>query len=179
MTYGYSNPTAYPTAMPYYQWATYPNGADNMHSRQPQPNPVHDRSMPAAHMANTSGGVGCEPGYNYFFPAEHTKCHIFYSSTPPWQLNPGVQMRFKAAHIPVNVKLAELLKGFGCDNPNPKKNRCYEIVPGGNGAWYKGFVISGGDKDMMGKTLKDVGWDQSRTGAPGEKPVVCLWFCKD
>ncbi|RCI09453.1 hypothetical protein L249_3730, partial [Ophiocordyceps polyrhachis-furcata BCC 54312] len=38
-----------------------PNGTGNMLPRQAQPWPVIDPSMPAAHMTNSSGGVGCEP----------------------------------------------------------------------------------------------------------------------
>lgn len=171
-----TTPAFVAAAAPYaYYPYTYPNG---FFVRQPQPGPAVDTHMPAANMTNTSGGVGCEPGYNYFFPSEHTKCHVFHSKTPPWQLPAGAQVPFKAAHIPCTVTLGELLKGFGCTSSSPKQNRCYEIVPGGNGAWYKGINFSGGDKDMLKKTMKDVGWDKSRSGNPGEKPVVCLWFCK-
>lgn len=163
----------------YYPFSHQPNGANNIYTRQPHPWPAVDGNMPAAHMTNSSGGVGCEPGYNYFFPPEHTKVHVFRSNTPPWHLPAGAQIQFKAAHIPVSVTLGELLKGFGCDNPSPKKNQCYEIIPGGNGTWYKGVNYSGKDKDMLKMTMKDVGWDMSRSGHPSEKPVVCLWFCKD
>lgn len=156
-----------------------PNGTGNVLPRQPQPYPVIDPAMPAAQMTNSSGGVGCEPGYNYFFPAEHTKAHIFKSSTPPWQLPPTAQIPFKATHIPCTTTMAELLKGFGCTNPVPKKNKCFEVIGGGSGKWYKGLAINGDDKDMMKKTVKDVGWDMSRTGNAHEKPIVCLWFCKD
>lgn len=157
-----------------YQWPGQPGTS----VRQPQPAPVVDATMPSVQMSNTTGGVGCEPGYNYFFPQEHTKCHVYHSTTPPWQLPAGAVMQFKAAHIPCGVSLGELLRGFGCDNANPKMNRCYEIVQGGNGVWYKGISFNGGDKDMTKKTMKDVGWDKTRTGNPGEKPVVNLWFCK-
>ncbi|VUC24442.1 unnamed protein product [Clonostachys rosea] len=147
--------------------------------RPPHAYPNIDPNMPAAQMTNSSGGVGCEPGYNFFFPAETTKCHIFYSETPPWQLPANASISFKAAHIPCNTLLSELLKGFGCTNEVPKKNRCVEVVAGGNGKWYKGISFSGADKDMLKKTIKDVGWDKTRSGRAGEKPVVCLWFCKN
>ncbi|KAJ4155576.1 hypothetical protein LMH87_000814 [Akanthomyces muscarius] len=156
-----------------------PNGAGNALPRQPQPYPAIDPTMPAAQMTNSSGGVGCEPGYNYFFPAEHTKAHVFRSSTPPWQLPPTAQIPFKATHIPCTTTMAELLRGFGCTNPIAKKNKCFEIIGGGSGKWYKGLAISGDDKDMMKKTIKEVGWDMTRTGNAHEKPIVCLWFCKD
>ncbi|KAH0492709.1 hypothetical protein TgHK011_007650 [Trichoderma gracile] len=156
-----------------------PNGTGNMLPRQPQPYPNIDPTMPAAQMTNTTGGTGCEPGYNYFFPAEHTKAHIFKTNTPPWQLPSTAQIPFKAAHIPCNTTMAELLKGFGCTNATPKKNRCFEVVSGGGGKWYKGLEVNGADKDMLKRTIKDVGWDSTRTGNPNEKPVVCLWFCRD
>ncbi|KAF4973378.1 hypothetical protein FZEAL_9344 [Fusarium zealandicum] len=129
-------------------------------------------------MTNSSGGVGCEPGYNYFFPAEHVKVHVFKSDTPPWQLPDNAQIPFIASHVPCDTKLADLLKGFGCTNSTPKKNRCFEIIAGGNGKWYKGFSYGGDEKDHLKMVMRDVGWDSTRTGNAGEKPVVCLWFCK-
>ncbi|SPJ70558.1 uncharacterized protein FTOL_00286 [Fusarium torulosum] len=155
-----------------------PNGAGNILPRQPQPQPHIDTQMPAAQLTNSSGGVGCEPGYNYFFPAAHTKVHVFKSDSPPWQLPANAQIPFIASHVPTTTKLGDLLKGFGCTNPNDKKNRCFELYSGGNGKWYKGYAFNGDDKDECAKTMDQVGWDSSRTGNPGEKPVVCLWFCK-
>ncbi|KAM5345872.1 hypothetical protein ACJ41O_011733 [Fusarium nematophilum] len=160
-------------------FAYQPNGTGNVLPRQPQPHPNIDSGMPAAQMTNSSGGVGCEPGYNYFFPAEHTKVHVFKSETPPWQLPANAQIPFIASHVPCDTKLADLLKGFGCTNPTSKKNRCFEIISGGNGKWYKGFSYGGDEKDALKMMMKDVGWDSSRTGHPDGKPVVCLWFCKN
>lgn len=156
-----------------------PNGVGNPMSRQPQAWPNIDSTMPAAQMTNSTGGTSCEPGYNYFFPPEHTKVHVFRSNTPPWQLPSTAQIPFKAVHIPCSTTMAELLKGFGCTNPLPKKNKCFELISGGGGKWYKGLEVNGAEKDMMKKTIKDAGWDMSRTGHPQGKPVVCLWFCKD
>ena len=133
--------------------------------------------MPGA--PNSTGGVGCEPGYNYFFPKDHAKIHILKSATPPWQCAPYAQVQFNAVHVPCNVTLGELLKGFGCNNPSPKRNVVYEVVSGGGGRWYKGICFSGDMKDAMKKTIAEVGWDETRTGQPGGKPVVCLYFTKD
>jgi hypothetical protein len=155
-----------------------PNGAGNMYPRQNGPWPYIDTTMPASQMTNTSGGLGCEPGYNYFFPPEHTKVHVYRSEVPPWQLPAGAQLEFTAAHLPCNITCAELLKGYGCTNENKKKNNCFEILPAGGGKWYKGLKINGADKGIMGKTVKELGWDQTRSGLGGEKPVVCLWFSK-
>lgn len=175
-------PQQQPVSAGYYTQQTFsyqPNGTGNVLPRQPQPYPNIDPTFPAAQMTNASGGVGCEPGYNYFFPPEHTKAHVFKTNTPPWQLPATAQIPFKAAHIPCNTTVAELLKGFGCTNITPKKNRVFEIISGGGGKWYKGLEANGSDKDMLKKQIRDLGWDSTRTGKPGEKPVVCLWFCKD
>ena len=162
-----------------YPYSAQPNGTGNYGVRMPQGWPNIDSAMPAAQMTNSSGGMGCEPGYNYFFPAEHTKAHIFHSNTAPWQLPAGAQIKFRATHIPCSTTLGELLKGFGCCNETAKKNRCFEITPGGNGSWYKGFCFNGGEKDMVKKTVGEIGWDRTRSGHPNEKPVVCLWFVRD
>ncbi|UPL00774.1 hypothetical protein LCI18_011708 [Fusarium solani-melongenae] len=168
-----------PMGGPYAQktFAYQPNGAGNV-PRQPQPHPAIDTHMPAAQMTNSSGGVGCEPGYNYFFPAEHAKMHVFKSKTPPWQLPENTQIPFIASHVPCGTLLEDLLKGFGCTNPVPKKNLCFEVYAGGNGKWYKGFCFAGDEKEQLKKTIKEVGWGPDRTGEPGAKPIVCLWFCK-
>ncbi|KAI8157001.1 hypothetical protein K4K49_005992 [Colletotrichum sp. SAR 10_70] len=202
-SYGYPyQPSQYyyqPPASPYpgatsYSWATpsapppggyttyplQPSGQAHPYARTTTSGlPALDPRNPAAHLSNSTGGTGCEPGYNYFFPAAHTKIHVFRSTTPPWQLPANARIQFAAFHVPVNTSLAELLKGFGATNPVPKKNKCYEIVQAGNGKWYKGLCFAGDDKDMMKKCLKDVGWDGTRTGQPGGKPVVCLWVVKD
>lgn len=175
----YTYPVTTSAAPAGYAYVLQPNGAGVPLARAPQPYPSVDPQMPAAQMTNSSGGVGCEPGYNFFFPSETTKAHVFYSETPPWQLPANAVVSFKATHIPCNTLCSELLAGFGCDNPAPKKNKCVEIVPGGNGKWYKGIQFCGGDKDMMKKTIRELGWDKSRTGNADEKPVVCLWFCKN
>ena len=158
---------------------TQPNGAGNAFTREQQPWPRVDPAMPAAQMTNSTGGVGCEPGYNYFFPAEHTKVHVFRSARPPWQLPANTHIVFNATHVPSNTTFEKLMQGFGCTNPSAKKNRVFELVSGGGGKWYKGLEVNGGDKEMMKTTIAEVGWDSSRTGLAGEKPVVCLWFCKD
>ncbi|KAG5659243.1 hypothetical protein KAF25_000445 [Fusarium avenaceum] len=167
-----------PGFQPQQTFSHQPNGAGNILPRQPQAQPHVDTQMPAAQLTNSSGGVGCEPGYNYFFPAVHTKVHVFKSDTPPWQLPANAQIPFIASHVPTTTKLGDLLKGFGCTNSNPKKNKCFELYSGGNGKWYKGYAFNGDEKDECDKTMDQVGWDSTRTGNPGEKPVVCLWFCK-
>ncbi|KAI2607827.1 hypothetical protein GGR54DRAFT_633245 [Hypoxylon sp. NC1633] len=147
--------------------------------RMPNPHPVVDPSAPALNMNNSTGGVGCEPGYNYFFSGEHTKLHVVKSSTAPWQLPAGMSLHFGAYHVPANTTLAELLKGFGATNAFPKKNKVTELIQGGNGKWYKGVTFSGDQGTEMKQTLRDLGWDGSRTGRSGDKPVIWLWITKD
>jgi hypothetical protein len=141
---------------------------------------VINPELPAANMTNSTGGVGCEPGYNYFFSPEHTKIHVLKTgATPPWQLPANFQISFHACHVPVSTTIGELMRGFGATNPVPKKNKIYEVVQGGNGSWYKGLCFSGENAADMKRTLKDLGWDKSRTGLLGSKPVVYLYVTKD
>lgn len=131
-------------------------------------------------MTNSTGGVGCEPGYNYFFAPEHTKVHVIKSgATPPWELPRHFRVAFHACHIPVSTTVGELLRGMGATNPVAKKNKVTEVVQGGNGTWYKGVGFNGEDGAAMAKTLKEIGWDSSRAGMPGSKPVVYLYITKD
>jgi hypothetical protein len=127
-------------------------------------------------MVNSMGGAGCEPGYNYIFHHEHTKIHVFKCTAPPWRA-PKMNYTFAKFHVPTNTTLAELMQRFGATNSCAKKNRITEVIEGGNGKWYRGNVFSGDQEDAIGQTLKDIGWDRSRSGR--EKPVVWLWITKD
>jgi hypothetical protein len=147
-------------------------------NRFPQPYPVINPDIPAANLTNSTGGVGCEPGYNYFFAAEHTKVHVLKTKTPPWELPRHHAVSFHACHIPVSTTLGDLLRGMGATNPVAKRNKVFEVTPGGNGTWYKGLSFNGEDGDAMKMTLKDVGWDGSRSGLPAAKPVVYLYITK-
>lgn len=145
----------------------------------PAGNPVINTSIPAVNMTNSTGGVGCEPGYNYFFPPEHTKVHVLQTGAEaPWQMPANFTMPFHACHVPVNTTIGQLLKGFGACNPDAEMNKVFECHPGGNGRWYKGLMFRGDNVDDMAKTMKDVGWDQKRNGLPGGRPVVSLYIVK-
>lgn len=142
-------------------------------------NPVINPSMPAANLTNSTGGVGCEPGYNYFFPSEHTKIHVLRTGdTPPWSLPPSYSASFAAVHVPVNTTIGDLLKGFGATNPDPRKNRVIELHQGGDGKWYKGMAFKGDNEKDMAKEVRSVGWDKTRNGLPGGKPVVYVYVTK-
>ncbi|OAA65383.1 hypothetical protein SPI_02170 [Niveomyces insectorum RCEF 264] len=139
-----------------------------------------DPNFRTYNMRNSTGGFGCEPGYNYFFPAEHTKIHVLKTgSTPPWQLPANFTLQFHACHVPVNTTVAELMRGFGARNPNPKKNVITEVCNGGGGKWYKGITVAGDNADMMKLPIKELGWDATRTGLKGEKKVVYIYVEKD
>lgn len=157
----------------------YTQFAPMSHGQGPSGNPVINPSMPAANLTNSTGGVGCEPGYNYFFPSEHTKIHVFLTGgTAPWNLPRNFTASFKAVHVPVNTTIGDLLKGFGAVNPDPSKNRAIELHQGGDGRWYKGLSFKGDDDKDMAKEIKSVGWDKTRNGLPGGKPVVYLYVTK-
>lgn len=193
--YGYYPTAAYYPQQPFYQgpyghpYAIPDQGAYvpgiprptrfAMTNQVPAPNPVANPAMPAANMSNSTGGVGCEPGYNYFFPSEHTKIHVLRTDgTPPWQMDTPVTTPFHAAHVPVHTTIGELLKGFGAVNPDSSKNKVTEVHEGGHGKWYRGMSFSGDNDKEMAKEIKDVGWDSSRNGLAGGKPVVYLYVTK-
>jgi hypothetical protein len=171
--------TGMPAQSPAASGYTYISGMGGG-TRHPQPYPIVNPDLPAANMTNSTGGVGCEPGYNYFFPLETTKVHVIKSgSTPPWELPRHFSVPFHACHVPVTTTVGDLLKGMGATNPVAKKNKVWEVVQGGNGKWYKGIGYCADDGPAMEKTLKEIGWDGSRTGNPGGKPVVYLYITKD
>lgn len=153
-----------------------PNLGQALGGRPAQPYPNIDPTMPASNMTNSTGGVGCEPGYNYFFPSAHTKIHVLKSgATPPWRTPPNFAIPFHACHVPVDTTLRQLLKGFGANNADARRNVVTEVVQGGGGRWYSGMCFSADDDAAMAKTIKEVGWDETRTGHRGEKPVVYLY----
>lgn len=124
----------------------------------------------------------CAPpsGYTYLYHREHCRFHVFKTPRPPWQ-HP-VSKADPATHakllIPTNITVKELMQNLGCDNPDAKKNKLYELAEVGDGRWSKGLTMCGADKERM-KKITDFGWDATRTGKPGEKPVVWLWLTKD
>ncbi|KAI1321517.1 hypothetical protein F5Y16DRAFT_416852 [Xylariaceae sp. FL0255] len=144
--------------------------------RAPQPHPRVSLNVPALNLVNSYGGAGCEPGYNYLFHAECTKIHVFQCKEPPWR-TAGMNSRFGKFQVPTNVTLSELFLAFGACNPIAKNNKITEIIEGGNARWYTGQVYVGDMHDKMKKTLKEIGWDNSRNGR--DKPVIWLWVTKD
>lgn len=81
--------------------------------------------------------------------------------------------------MPTCLSFPELFKSLGLTNADAKKNIIYEVVEKGNGRWSKGMVIVGDNKERMKLTLAGIGWDETRTGAVGERPAIWLWCCKN
>ncbi|KAE8448676.1 hypothetical protein EG329_008891 [Mollisiaceae sp. DMI_Dod_QoI] len=143
--------------------------------------PFTDQGFPGIHLRNHTGGVGLPPGYDYAFPQEHCKIHVFKTKQKPWQVT--VYKEDTATHVrlfvPVNTSIKDLMQNLGCTNTDAAKNVLYECTEKGNGQWATGLKIKGDDKDRVKKLIGEYGWDKSRTGHPGEKPVVWLWVTKD
>ncbi|KAL2151157.1 hypothetical protein VTH82DRAFT_6255 [Thermothelomyces myriococcoides] len=145
--------------------------------RFPGPAPAVDPDFPAANHINSTGGAGVEPGFNYFFPTEHAKVIVLKCPVPPWTLAPGTYapLPFHAAKVPANVTMAELLVGFGADNPDKAKNQFWEVYPQGGGKWGWKEHCRGDDEVMMARTVRDMGWVEKRDG---EVQTVYLWVSK-
>ncbi|KAI0912767.1 hypothetical protein F4823DRAFT_152076 [Ustulina deusta] len=181
----YGPPGAYPSVgfaqgqVPGYSWPQYGQyGAHGYYPNQrvPQPHPRVSSDVPGMNMVNSTGGAGCEPGYNYIFHDEHTKIHVFKTQEPPWRA-PLMHYSFAKFQVPTNTTIAQLMARFGACNPDAKLNRITEVVEGGNGRWYRGMIFQGDQEADINRTLKDCGWDRSRSGR--EKAVVWLWVTKD
>ncbi|KAH8819793.1 hypothetical protein F5884DRAFT_744183 [Xylogone sp. PMI_703] len=119
-------------------------------------------------------------GYNYLLSSETCKFHVFKTPKPPWQtrvFKDDASTHVKLA-VPTNVTVKELMQNLGCNNPDPKKNKIHEVAEIGGGRWSKGLTMCGDDKERMKKKITEFGWDKTRTGRPGERPVVWLWLSK-
>ncbi|AEO59769.1 hypothetical protein MYCTH_2067913 [Thermothelomyces thermophilus ATCC 42464] len=145
--------------------------------RFPGPAPVVDPDFPAANHINSTGGAGVEPLFNYFFPTEHAKVIVLKCPVPPWTLVAGTyaDLPFHAAKVPANVTMAELLVGFGADNPDKARNQFWEVYPQGGGKWGWKEHCTGDDEVMMARTVRDMGWVEKRDGAV---QTVYLWISK-
>lgn len=133
-----------------------------------------DDGIPGINLKNSSGGVGAEPGYDYLYPTEHTKVHVLFSKEPPWHNDGRYHMR--TFHVPCNISTKEMMQQFGCDNEDKEKNAVIELAKGSDGRWFKGLVLQGSNKDMMKKSLADIGWNTDRGT---KEDVVYCWFTKD
>ncbi|KAM7213264.1 hypothetical protein V8F06_011330 [Rhypophila decipiens] len=147
-------------------------------ARVPRLLPAINPNMPAANMTNSTGGVGCEPGYNYFFPPEHAKIIVIQTQTPPWRLPANATFPMIACHISTKTTIAELMAGFGAIHPEKNKNSVSEVIQKGNGGWIKALSLNGAEKKELKQTMGEVGWDKTRTGLPGQKPVIYLYFTR-
>jgi hypothetical protein len=143
--------------------------------------PFTDHGFPGIHLRNHTGGVGLPPGYDYAFPQEHCKIHVFKTKEKPWQTTLWKEDNSKHVKlfVPTGTTIKELMRNLGCTNEDAKKNIMYEVVESGNGQWKVGAKFAGDDKDKVKKAISEYGFRGDRTGHPGEKPVVWLWVTKD
>jgi hypothetical protein len=104
-----------------------------IHIQQPAPQHVHFTSLPA--------NAGVQAGYDYF-PQECCKIHLILGSTPPWELpaNYSALQHIKRM-VPINTKMADVMKNFGCTGADPAKNILFEVQEAGNGRWVKGMAF--------------------------------------
>ena len=96
-------------------------------------------------LRNHTGGVGLPPGYDYAFPQEHTRIHVFITKEKPWQIayplfNNDATKHVKL-YVPSNTTIKELMQNLGCNNEDAKKNILHEVTEQGNGKWVKGLTI--------------------------------------
>jgi hypothetical protein len=143
--------------------------------------PFTDHGFPGIHLRNHTGGVGLPPGYDYAFPQEHCKIHVFKTKEKPWQTTVFKEDSSKHVKlfVPTGTTVKELMQNLGCTNEDAKKHILYEVVEAGNGQWKVGAKFIGDDKDKVKKAISEYGWRGDRTGHPGEKPIVWLWVTKD
>ncbi|KAG8158328.1 hypothetical protein KVR01_012089 [Diaporthe batatas] len=162
----------------YFGNTVHPNKYDSV-GRYPAGVPVIEPKIPSINMTNSTGGVGCEPGYHYMFHFSHTKIHVLLTGEdPPWNLTANFAMDFYAVHVPTNTTIGDLMKGFGAVNPKAELNKIFEVHEGEGGKWYKGMSFKGDDDKAMSKTIKELGWDDTRNGQPDGKPPVWLYVVK-
>ncbi|TVY73236.1 hypothetical protein LSUE1_G009163 [Lachnellula suecica] len=166
--------------MPMYNYPNYQNGMPGQ--TFPAPAPRTDHGYPGIHLRNYTGGVGMQPGYDYLYPTNHAMIHVIKGKTPPWQSGTILHSWDNNMHTKLLVAtcmtVEMLMKGLGLDNKEAKKNVVYEVTESGNGKWSKGLTING-DGDKCKKAIAEYGWNEKRTGQPGQPPVVWLWATKE
>ncbi|KAK0724545.1 hypothetical protein B0H67DRAFT_482129 [Lasiosphaeris hirsuta] len=131
-------------------------------------------SLPGINFVNSTGGIGCEPGYNYLFPREHTKIHVLNTVVAPWRLDPTAAIEIAACHVPASMTMLDLAFALGATIP--EKTKICEVVKGGEGKWYPGLQVFGDRPAEMRKTCKEMGWNAGRTGEWGQRDVVYIYL---
>ncbi|KAK5630297.1 hypothetical protein RRF57_006012 [Xylaria bambusicola] len=159
-----------------YPVAQYPGNGYYAHYRPPQPHPRVSTEFPGMNIVNSTGGAGCEPGYNYIFHDEHVKIHVLRTKEPPWRA-PGLHYPFVKFMVPTNTTIKELFGRLGAFNPDPMLNRITEVREAGSGRWNRGMIFTGDQEADIKQTLKEIGWDGTRNGR--EKDYVWVWVTSD
>lgn len=63
---------------------------------------------------------------------------------------------------------------LGCRNPDPSRNIIIELVERPSGTFSKGSEIRGDVSEKMDQSLRELGYDGSRSG--GHHPHAWLWI---
>jgi len=156
------------------QYYQYVSGINNS-GRVPQPAPLINPDFPAGNLINSTGGVGLEPGYNYFFQTDHANVVRLMCPTEPWKLQPGTYdaIEFMPVKVPASTTMEQWFVGNGVDHPDKSLNQMWEVYPKGGGAWGWKEHIRGDDEVMMKRTVREMGWCEKRGG---QLPTVYVWF---
>jgi hypothetical protein len=144
-----------PAVMPGFPYPfPYPYGGQ----AHPAIAPVTDGGFPGIHLRNDTGGIGLPPGYDYAFPHEHTKIHVFTTKEKPWQNQMPLWNWDATKHVkllvPSTTTVKGLMQNLGCTNEDAKKNVLYEVSEQGNGKWVKGLTITVSD------IMMERGWER-------------------
>lgn len=75
-------------------------------------------------------------------------------------------------------KLSDLMGVLGLKSQFPTKHILFEITKSTSGGWCKGMEYHTLDR-YQGRMLRELGWDETRTGNQGERPLVYLWVCEE
>ncbi|CAG8971391.1 hypothetical protein HYALB_00006941 [Hymenoscyphus albidus] len=163
----------------------YPPASGPPQSTQPPvENPIPD--LPGTVLRNPFGEQGAPSDYSIMFPGQYCPIHLIKTATKPWEyteplhlIEHGPQLNFNKILVPTSISVKDLMANCGCNNPDAKKNRVYEVTEDGAGRWKKGLEIGGDEADKVKKSISDWGWNEKRTGKPGAPPVVWLYMTKD
>lgn len=120
-------------------------------------------------------------GLGYIFPKSHTILHIVEHDFLPFSPNSNnhtpcraFEFKFRAFNVPTSLTVAELIEQI-CPvvSPNPPEGNgkrvvskgIFECIEVGDGRWARGvefWVGQGEEGGRVGRTLKEIGWDERR-----------------
>ncbi|KAK0648679.1 hypothetical protein B0T16DRAFT_408605 [Cercophora newfieldiana] len=131
---------------------------------------------PASAVALPSTNLQVNQGYSCLFPGEIVKIRILICTREPWTINDKEPIQFEALDVPASMTIKDFLAELRLP---PERSIIYEVSEAGNGKWNKGLVVDGCVPEALKQTLKQVGWDASRSGKvgiPGHREELSLWL---